>query len=124
MRKTRRNCPINQGKGHPRAAGTFPRVLGKYVREEKLLPLITALKKMTLLPAQRLELPEKGRIAEGCDADLTIFDPDTILDGATFANLDIQPEGISQVIVNGKLALDHKITVNARAGRFIPYREK
>lgn len=112
---------INNGNGHPRAAGTFPRVLGKYVREDKVLPLIDAIRKMTLEPAVRLELDKKGRIEVGCDADLTIFNPATIIDGATFSDLHIQPEGIEYVFINGQLALRDKITVNNRLGKFISY---
>lgn len=112
---------INNGNGHPRAAGTFPRVLGKYVREYKVLPLIDAIRKMTLEPAVRLELDKKGRIEVGCDADLTIFNPATIIDGATFSDLHIQPEGIEYVFINGQLALRDKITVNNRLGKFISY---
>lgn len=113
---------INNGNGHPRAAGTFPRVLGKYVREDKVLPLIDAIRKMTLEPAVRLELDKKGRIEIGCDADLTIFDPETIIDGATFSDLHIQPEGIEYVLIAGQVALKNKITVNSRLGRYISYR--
>ncbi|QAT42091.1 amidohydrolase family protein [Aminipila luticellarii] len=112
---------INHGKGHPRAAGTFPRVLGKYVREDKVLPLIDALRKMTLEPAKRLNLNKKGCIFEGCDADLTIFDPENVKDGADFSESDLPPEGIDYVIVNGKIAVDHNQIKNNRAGRFISY---
>lgn len=112
---------INNGSGHPRAAGTFPRILGKYVRQDKALSLMAGLRKMTLEPAKRLELNNKGRIQVGCDADLTIFHPDTIIDGATFSNLNIQPEGIEYVYIAGQLALDHKKTVDGRLGRFISY---
>ena len=110
---------INNGNGHPRAAGTFPRVLGKYVRQEKQLTMVDALRKMTLEPAERLNLKAKGRIEIGCDGDLTIFNPETIIDGATFENIKVQPEGIDYVFVDGKLALDHKVTVNGRLGKFI-----
>ena len=109
------------GKGHPRASGTFPRVLGKYVREEKALSLIDALRKMTLLPAERLSLKAKGRIEAGCDADFVIFDPATISDGATYDNIYIDSEGIDYVIINGKIAIDHKKMVNDRSGSFIPF---
>ena len=111
---------LNNGSGHPRAAGTFPRVLGKYVREEKALPLLDALRKMTLEPAKRLELDHKGRIQLGCDADITIFDPDTIIDKADFTQL-CKPEGINYVLIGGKIALKDGERVNARLGRFISY---
>ena len=111
---------INNGSGHPRAAGTFPRVLGKYVREEKALPLIDALRKMTLEPAKRLELEQKGRIALGCDADITIFNPDTIIDKADFMKL-CKPEGIDYVLIGGEIALKDGEHVNDRLGRFISY---
>ena len=113
---------INHGNGHPRAAGTFPRVLGKYVREEQILPLLDGLRKMTLEPAIRLNLSQKGRIEVGCDADLTVFNPDTIMDGATFSDLHVQPEGIAYVYIGGALALSQKKTVNDRLGKFISYR--
>lgn len=112
---------LNKGNGHPRAAGTFPRVLGKYVREEKALSLMDALRKITLLPAQRLSLQEKGRIEVGADGDLTIFDPETIEDAATYNDLYISPKGIDYVIVNGKLAMDHTKIINGRAGQFLPF---
>ena len=111
---------VREKSGHPRAAGTFPRVLGKYVREDKVISLIDALRKMTLAPAKRLELSDKGRIAVGCDADITVFNPDTIMDGATFDSLYIKPVGIDAVIVNGTLALEDSEIVNDRAGVFIP----
>lgn len=113
---------ITNGNGHPRAAGTFPRVLGKYVREEKVLPLIDALRKMTLEPAKVLGLDNKGIIKVGADADITVFNPDTIIDGATFQDLHIQPEGIDYVFIGGKMATEGKTTVNGRLGRFISYK--
>lgn len=111
---------INHGSGHPRAAGTFPRVLGKYVREEKRLSMMNALKKMTVLPARRLELHKKGEIREGFDADLTIFDPNLIGDGATFESLTIPPTGIRQVLIGGRTALQNGVIMNDRLGRFLP----
>lgn len=113
---------ITNGNGHPRAAGTFPRVLGKYVREEKVLSLVDALRKMTLEPAKVLGLDKKGIIEVGADADLTVFDPDTIIDGATFQDLHIQPEGIDYVFIGGEMATKGKETINGRLGRFISYK--
>ena len=91
---------------HPRTAGTFSRVLGKYVREEKAMDLNTAIEKMTLLPAKRLEpdapsMRFKGRIQTGMDADITIFNPATIADQATFEKGLAFSSGIEHVIVNG-----------------------
>lgn len=98
--------PITGSKVHPRGQGTFSRVLGHYVRDEKTLDLMTALRKMTLLPAQRLErrapmFQNKGRIRVGADADITVFDPNTIVDRATFEEPLQYSAGISFVFVNG-----------------------
>ncbi len=81
-----------QGK-HPRGAGAFPRILGKYVREEKLLPLQSAIHKMTLQPASSLGLTDRGQIAPGKIADLVIFDPATVIDGSTVQDPLAPPEG-------------------------------
>lgn len=110
---------INHGNGHPRAGGTFPRVLGKYVREKKALTMIDALMKMTKLPAERLNLKTKGEVVLGYDGDLTIFNPNTIEDGSTFEKLDILPKGISYVVINGKVAVHNGNIVNDRLGKFI-----
>lgn len=101
---------------HPRTAGTFSRVLGKYVREDKVLDLNTAIGKMTLLPAQRLEniapmMRFKGRIQVGADADITIFDPGTIIDKATFDKGLEFSAGIAYVLVNGTFVLKNGKTV-------------
>jgi N-acyl-D-aspartate/D-glutamate deacylase len=90
---------------HPRTAGTFARVLGKYVRQEGVIDLMTALKKMTILPAQRLEdvspmMARKGRVQIGADADITIFDPGQVIDKADFKGLQYS-EGFQFVLVNG-----------------------
>jgi N-acyl-D-aspartate/D-glutamate deacylase len=94
------------GKGHPRSAGSFARVLGLYVREQKVIPLMDALRRMTLMPAQRLEtfapaMRNKGRIKVGADADLVAFDPDRVIDKATFENAAQYSEGIQHVMVGG-----------------------
>lgn len=86
---------------HPRGAGTFPRVLGRLVRDEKWLTLPEAVRKMTALPAARLKLADRGRIAVGMKADLMIFDPATILDRSTFEQPRLRPRGIYRVFVNG-----------------------
>ncbi len=98
--------PITGARVHPRGQGTFSRVLGHYVREEKALDLMTALRKMTLMPAQRLEkrapvFQNKGRIRVGADADITVFSPDTIIDKATFQEPLQFSDGIEFVLVNG-----------------------
>jgi N-acyl-D-aspartate/D-glutamate deacylase len=98
--------PITGPKVHPRGQGTFSRVLGHYVREEKTLDLMTALRKMTLMPAQRLEkrapaFKDKGRIRVGAEADITVFDPNRVIDKATFEEPLQYSEGIQFVLVNG-----------------------
>jgi N-acyl-D-aspartate/D-glutamate deacylase len=97
---------LRNGKGHPRASGSYARVLGRYVREAKVLSLMDALRKMTLMPAQRLEkhvpmMKNKGRIKPGADADITIFDAERVLDRATFEDPGKYSEGIAYVLVNG-----------------------
>jgi N-acyl-D-aspartate/D-glutamate deacylase len=96
---------LDQGKGHPRAAGTYARVLGRYVREEHALTLMDALRKMTVMPADRLGIPTKGRIAVGADADITVFDPQRVIDRATFENPAQYSDGIPYVVVNGTLVV-------------------
>lgn len=97
-----------KGKGHPhpRAYGTFPRVLGKYVREKNLLVLGEAIKKMTSLPAKRLGLEDRGQIKEGYKADLVIFDPKVIEDRSNFDDPHQYPVGIHHVMVNGVLSIE------------------
>jgi N-acyl-D-amino-acid deacylase len=110
---------LRKGQGHPRAAGTFPRVLGRYVREKKALSFMDALRKMTLIPAQRLGLSSKGQVREGFDADLVIFDPTVIVDEATFESPTLSPKGISYVIVDGKIAVRDNVILQNRLGKVI-----
>ncbi|MBI4623057.1 MAG: D-aminoacylase [Verrucomicrobia bacterium] len=104
---------------HPRCYGTFPRVLGRYVREKRLLTLETAINKMTGMPARRLGLADRGRIAEGLQADLVVFDPATVRDTATFEKPHQYPEGIPFVIVNGIVTVDGGRFTAARGGRVL-----
>jgi N-acyl-D-amino-acid deacylase len=90
---------------HPRAYGTFPRILGEYVREEHVLSLPEAIRKMTSLPASNLGLKDRGLIREGMAADLVIFDADKIIDKADYANPHQYPEGLTHVIVNGQIVV-------------------
>jgi dihydroorotase len=110
---------------HPRSAGTFSRVLGRYVREQKVLPLMDALAKMTIMPARRLEglapqMKNKGRIRVGVDADITVFDPATVLDTATFEKGLSFSTGIDHVLVNGVPVVRDGATVkNAFPGKAV-----
>lgn len=107
------------GKPHPRVYGTFPRILGRYCRDQGILKLEEAVRKMTSLPAEKLRLKTKGRIAENFDADITIFNLDTIIDNATYENPKQFPSGIEWVIVNGKLVVENGQHTNATPGRTI-----
>jgi N-acyl-D-amino-acid deacylase len=101
---------------HPRSYGTFPRVLGRYVRERGVLSLPDAIRRMTSLPAQRLMLSDRGRLAEGLKADITVFHAESIEDQATFEDPHRYPTGIEYVFVNGRLTVDKGRHTGARAG--------
>lgn len=107
---------------HPRAFGSFPRVLAKYVRDEKVLSLESAVRKMSSLAANRLMLYDRGRIAPGMAADLLVFDPATIQDTATFTKPLSFPTGMPYVIVNGKVAVENGKSTGAQAGRILRHR--
>ena len=111
--------PLRSGVPHPRNFGTFPRVLGKYVRDEKVIPLEEAIRKMTSLPAATLNLPDRGTIATGKWADLVIFDPATVRDTATFENPFSYPQGIDTVIVNGQVVLDEGTHTGTKPGQVL-----
>ena len=104
---------------HPRGYGTFPRVLRKYVREEKILTLEEAIRKMTSSVAQRLGIPDRGRLEVGCYADLVLFNPETITDHATFENPHQLSSGIEHVWVNGVRVLEGGKHTGALPGRFV-----
>jgi N-acyl-D-amino-acid deacylase len=110
---------IGRGKPHPAAYGTYPRILGRYVRELKLLPLEDAVRRMTSFPASRLGLRDRGVIAEGYFADLVLFHPDSIVDKATYENPRQFAEGIDYVIVNGQVLLDQGELKAIRAGKVL-----
>ncbi|MDE0104673.1 MAG: amidohydrolase family protein [Bryobacterales bacterium] len=116
---------LSGGRAHPRSFGTFSRVLGRYVREQRALSLMEALRKMTVMPARRLErrLPNmrnKGRLRPGADADIVVFDPQTVIDRGTYEDPARPPDGIRYVIVNGVLALDNgALAPIARPGRAV-----
>jgi dihydroorotase/N-acyl-D-amino-acid deacylase len=97
---------LSAGHPHPRNFGTFPRILGHYVREEKILTLEDGVRRMTSLPAQRLGLKDRGLLREGYWADVVVFDPDRIGDTATFASPKQYPAGINYVVVNGRVVID------------------
>jgi len=108
--------PLRNGVPHPRNFGTFPRVLGKYVREEKVIPLEQAVHKMSGLTARQLHITDRGLIKDGLAADLVIFDPATVIDRATFTDPFQYPLGIPTVIVNGRVVLDNGRHTGERPG--------
>ena len=108
------------GSHHPRGAGTYPRVLGLYVREKHWLTLPEAIRKMTSLPAQRLGWKDRGVIREGAFADVVLFDPETVIDRSTFAKPFELPVGIEKVFVNGELVWDAGKPTGPRPGRVLP----
>lgn len=116
---------LQNGKGHPRASGSYARVLGHYGRDLKALTLMDALRKMTLMPAQRLEriapmMKNKGRIRAGADADLTIFNPQTVIDRSTFEEPAKYSEGVIHVLVGGVFVVkDAKLQPEVNPGRAI-----
>jgi len=109
--------PLSQSKTHPRAYGSFPRILGRYVREQHVLTLEQAIRKFTSLPAQRVGLLQRGILKPGFFADVTIFDPATVNDVATFEDPHRPSTGIEYVIVNGVVSLEHGKPTGQLGGR-------
>lgn len=115
----RSDGPLSEGTPHPRAYGAFPRVLAKYVREERALPLEEAVRKMTSLPASIVGLGERGTIAVGRAADLVVFDPDRVADTATFEEPHGYPVGLPHVLVDGQLVVRDGEPTGALPGRVV-----
>jgi len=111
--------PLAGSKSHPRGWGSYPRILGRYVREDHLLTLEQAVHKMTGMPAKRVGLQDRGLLRAGSFADITIFDPATIIDRATFETPNQHPEGMKFVIVNGRLEVDDAKRTPELAGRVL-----
>ncbi|HET6977511.1 MAG TPA: D-aminoacylase [Pyrinomonadaceae bacterium] len=111
--------PLAGSKSHPRGWGSYPRILGRYVRDEKLLTLESAIHKMTGAPAARVALKDRGLIKEGMFADITVFDPAKIIDRATFESPNQYPTGIEYVLVNGKISVDKGQRTSALGGRVL-----
>ena len=113
------------GNSHPRSAGTYSRILGVYVRERHVLSLDEAIRKMTLMPAQRLEarvptMKKKGRLQVGADADINVFDPETIRDRSTYAKGKAASEGVRYLLVNGTFVVrDGKLVDGVAPGKAI-----
>ncbi len=111
--------PLAGAKSHPRGWGSYPRILGRYVREDRILTLEQAIHKMTGMPARRVGLVDRGLLRAGSYADVTIFDPKRVLDRATFEMPNQHPEGIKYVIVNGQISVDDGQRTTALAGRVL-----
>lgn len=111
--------PTGGGHPHPRYYGTFPRILGRYVREEKVLSLEDAIRKMTSANAAKIRIFDRGILRPGMAADVTVFDPETIIDLATFENPHQYAKGVAYVIVNGQLVLEGERHTGARPGRIL-----
>lgn len=110
---------LGQGKPHPRNYGTFPRVLGRYIRQGKILPAEEMIRKMTSVPAARFGFARRGLIKPGYRADLVVFNPETIEDRATWENPHQYPVGIDFVIVNGQVVVDHNESTGKLPGRIL-----
>ena len=109
--------PLYEPQTHPRAYGSMPRFLGRYVRDQKLMPLTEAIRKITSMPAQGHHLVARGQIQIGYFADITIFDPETIVDRATYTEPTRLSEGIDTVLVNGQVEYEHGALTGVNAGR-------
>ena len=114
--------PLRRDHPHPRSFGTFPRILGVYVRERGLLKLEDAVRKMTSQNAIKLGITDRGLIRPGQYADVTVFDPDRVIDRATYESPFQYPDGIAAVIVNGQIVLENGVRTEARPGRALRHK--
>jgi dihydroorotase/N-acyl-D-amino-acid deacylase len=112
---------LNHAQPHPRNYGTFPRVLGLYVRKHNVISLVEAIRKMTSLPASILGLSNRGKIKKEYVADLVIFNPETIMDKATWDKPHQYPSGISWVLVNGKIAINNGKYTDSLPGKILKH---
>ena len=115
---------LNVGYPHPRSYGTWPKILGRYVREMRLFTLEEAIRKMTWGPARRIQINDRGALREGLAADITVFDPDIVIDNATYWNPHQYPDGIEYVVVNGEVIIEEGEHTGALAGRILRYKTK
>jgi N-acyl-D-aspartate/D-glutamate deacylase len=109
--------PFSESKSHPRAWGSFPRVLGKYVRDERLIALEDAVRRFTSRPAARLGIADRGLLRPGMKADVTVFDPATIRDVSTFVDPTHYSQGVTHVLVNGKAVVSNGAITAERPGQ-------
>jgi N-acyl-D-aspartate/D-glutamate deacylase len=110
---------LNKGSTHPRYYGAFPRILGKYVRDEKVLTMETAIQKMTSMPAEIMGLKDRGTLAPNMIADITVFDPETVSDMATYKNSHQYPQGIEVVLIAGDIIINQGVHSNHMAGKIL-----
>jgi N-acyl-D-aspartate/D-glutamate deacylase len=108
--------PLSIGKPHPRYYGTYPRIMGRYVREQKVISLEEAVRKATSHNAAKIRIYDRGILRPGMKADITVFNPETIIDKATFDDPHQYAEGVEYVVVNGKIVLDEGEHTGARPG--------
>ncbi len=115
---------LSKGKPHPRTYGTYPRALGRYVREERMVPLEEMVRKITAMPAAQMGFVRRGLLKAGWAADVCVFDPDRIIDKATFKDPAVYPEGVHKVIVNGQLVVDEGTHTGRLPGRVLRKNER
>ncbi|MBI5747031.1 MAG: D-aminoacylase [Nitrospirae bacterium] len=111
--------PLSKGRPHPRGFGAFPRVISKYVREERVLDLVTAIKKMTYDPCRKFGITDRGTIKTGSYADIVLFDPEKIKDLASYDDPKQFPDGIAYVVLNGEITLERGNITSCKAGRVL-----